>query len=46
MTARARTAKAAKQPWQPRWCVAALYRRLRRRFRKVPGLNEGFVIKD
>lgn len=46
MTAQARTAKAAKQPWQPRWWVAALYRRLRRRFRKVPGLNEGFVIKD
>lgn len=26
--------------------VAGLCRWLRRRFRRVPGLNEGFVIKD
>lgn len=42
----ARAAKIGRQRWRFKWSVAALYRRLRKRFRKMPGLNDGFVIKD
>jgi len=46
MSVRARTAKGVMPPWRPRWSLAAVCRKLSRGFRKVPGLNEGFVIKD
>lgn len=46
MSGTARAAKTGEEQWRVRRALAGLCLRIRRRLRGMPGLNEGFVIKD